>query len=877
MQSSIAATHRATPTIAVFDNRGLKIRDIVYCRHPDTPEITESLITRHGYDSRGFLTQSADPRLENNFVYQNDLVGNPLLTQSADAGTRYSLNDVKGRPHWQSTPDGVIRSWIYEKTGRLLSIQEQVDGEAVITRERFEYAGFTPQAQAFNLAGKCVRHDDTAGSLATDSISLNGTPLSVTRTLPDGAAHTTRTTTDATGRVTSTIDAAGHIQRVEYDVAGLLKGSWLKQKDGQEQVIVKSLSWSAAGQKLHEEHGNGVVTTWEYEPGTQRLIGIKTERQAAHPAGRAILQDLRYEYDPVGNVLMVRNNAEETRFWRNQKVVPENIYRYDSLYQLVFASGREMANTGQYHHRLPLASSFDNATYVNYTRRYSYDNAGNLTQIRHAALNNNHTTSITVSDSSNRAVLSTLANKPSQVDTLFTTGGLQKMLLSGQGLSWTTRGELAKVGDSETYVYDSEQQRVVKNSDSQQVVYLPGLELRTTGNEKLQVICIGEAGRAQVRALHWTSGKPDEIAGDQIRYSYDALTGSSGLELDDDGRVISREEYYPFGGTAILTARSQTEVNYKTVRYSGKERDATGLYYYGYRYYQPWVGRWLSPDPAGRIDGLNLFCMVKNNPVTLSDVNGCMTYYDYFGVAELKGLDDILTFPENISDEYLKLNINNDKSSFTLTWLLDSPEMLSSEHERVLDGDSVSIPFEKDWKRSIYSFSYPGGSERINTGETSASSFTHEGLIHSFLGKDKAKHLTEVAHQGHHAPFAQHNISLWKGDNIIKQSSAHPDFNITLETDNQITLRSQSSFTVINTETEEEIKGLNIHWQRENIFEISSSEEGGNSLGYLKEKKRGMMFRINYEINTQSPAQPVKAGKLFQFSARAKSMFSRKQ
>ncbi|WP_283255166.1 RHS repeat domain-containing protein, partial [Enterobacter cloacae] len=131
-----------------------------------------------------------------------------------------------------------------------------------------------------------------------------------------------------------------------------------------------------------------------------------------------------------------------------------------------------------------------------------------------------------------------------------------------------------------------------------------------------------EAGRAQVRMLHWTGGKPGDISNDQVRYSYDNLTGSSGLELDGDGNVISAEEYYPYGGTAILTARSVVEADYKTIRYSGKERDATGLYYYGYRYYQPWAGRWLSADPAGTVDGMNLFRMVRNNPLRYFDEDG---------------------------------------------------------------------------------------------------------------------------------------------------------------------------------------------------------------------------------------------------------------
>ncbi|WP_230381404.1 RHS repeat-associated core domain-containing protein, partial [Pseudomonas guariconensis] len=89
--------------------------------------------------------------------------------------------------------------------------------------------------------------------------------------------------------------------------------------------------------------------------------------------------------------------------------------------------------------------------------------------------------------------------------------------------------------------------------------------------------------------------------------------------------LISQEEYYPFGGTAVWAARNEVEASYKTVRYSGKERDATGLYYYGYRYYQPWAGRWLSADPAGTVDGLNLFCMVRNNPLTFADEEGLLS------------------------------------------------------------------------------------------------------------------------------------------------------------------------------------------------------------------------------------------------------------
>ncbi|MDN2485581.1 RHS repeat protein [Kosakonia sacchari] len=665
-----------TPSVSVIDNRGLAVRDIAYHRHPDTPQSTDERITRHRFDARGFLTRSADPRLHDtglaNFIWLMDLSGDVLRTQSVDAGITINLNDASGRlftsaSNIRVTDDGaedrrlqVIRRWQYEDVsmpGRPLSVSEQIAGAAALIAERFVYAGNTEAEQALNLAGVCVSHYDPAGLLSTGSVSLNGVPLSVTRQLlPDdaeadwqgadasawndllaGETYTTNGTVDAAGNVLTTTDAKGNLQRVTFDVAGLLKGSWLTVKGGSEQIIVKSLTYSAAGQKLREQHGNGVVTTYSYEAETQRLVGIKTERTTT----AKVLQDLRYEYDPVGNVLVITNDAEETRFWRNQQVVPENTYTYDSLYQLVSATGREMANAAQQSNNLPDFTSFDNATYTNYSRTYTYDNAGNLTKIQHSspASGNNYTMSMTVSDRSNRAVLSTLTENPADVDALFTAGGQQKQLLPGQSLLWTARQELQKVtplmrdgaaDDSERYRYDASSQRIVKitsqltggSTQTKRVIYLPGLELRSSAAEELEVITVGEAGRAQVRVLHWESGQPAGISNDPIRYSYDNLTGSSSLEVDSSGELISQEEYYPFGGTALFAARSQLEADYKTIRYSGKEQDATGLCYYGYRYYQPWAGRWLSADPAGTVDGLNLFRMVRNNPVTLEDDNG---------------------------------------------------------------------------------------------------------------------------------------------------------------------------------------------------------------------------------------------------------------
>jgi insecticidal toxin complex protein TccC len=688
MKLSETSLNTNTPSVMACDARGLSVREVQYHRHPDSLAITQARITCHQFDARGINVRSADPRLNEaglaNFIHITSLSGTVLCQEGVDNGTVVTLNDAAGRSfrvvsNIRSGDDGadinrhaLTRIFQYESNnlrGRPVSLVEQnAEGVRRIS-ERWRYAGNSDLEASQNLAGQCVSHYDSAGLVRVDSLALSGVALSVTRRLlanaenPDAVADwqgedaqawdallaakgfTHQTTTDATGAEQTTTDAAGNRQRMAYDVAGRLTSRWLTLKNRLEKNIVKSLTYSAAGQTLREEHANGVVTRWGYEVETQRLLGINVQRPVGHVSGAKVLQDLKYQYDPVGNVLGVHNDAEETRFWRNQEVVPQNTYVYDSLYQLVSATGREMANAGR-QRGFPVVSSYDNATFTTYTRTYSYDKAGNLTRIRHCAPASNHchTTTVTVSHRSNRGVTSLLCTDPREVDGWFTAGGQQTILQPGQPLAWTSRNEILKVtpverggakDDVESYRYDGGSQRLLKittqNTISatreQQVIYLPALELRTmkingTEVQRLQVISVGASGQSSVRVLHWEGEAPKGIGNDQFRYSHDDLIGSSGLEVDAQGKVISREEYFPYGGTAVWTARNTAEASLKTVRYSGKERDATGLYYYGWRYYLPCIGRWLSADPAGAIDGMNLYVMAGNNPVTFRDSNG---------------------------------------------------------------------------------------------------------------------------------------------------------------------------------------------------------------------------------------------------------------
>jgi RHS repeat-associated protein len=219
----------------------------------------------------------------------------------------------------------------------------------------------------------------------------------------------------------------------------------------------------------------------------------------------------------------------------------------------------------------------------------------------------------------------------------------------------------------EHYRYTAEGRRAVKThllagrtGAMRQVRYLPGLEDRLTtcargATARLQVAEVGNARINRDAADRRTSG------GLQVRFTLSDRIGSAVTEVDGNGMLLSREVYYPFGGTAVWTTRNPTVASCKTRRYSGKERDVTGLVYYGFRYYVPWLMRWLNPDPAGNVDGLNLLCMVKNNPLTCTDPDGRMVE-DEAGPSSSAVIDyQALNIIGRLADyPYIKLNKKTD-------------------------------------------------------------------------------------------------------------------------------------------------------------------------------------------------------------------------
>jgi RHS repeat-associated protein len=105
-------------------------------------------------------------------------------------------------------------------------------------------------------------------------------------------------------------------------------------------------------------------------------------------------------------------------------------------------------------------------------------------------------------------------------------------------------------------------------------------------------------------------------AGGKDQYVLRDVLESTRLTTNSQGSAIGVFRYDPFG--ALLSGNPATPF-----LYSGKYQYASiGWYEYQRRQYIPSFGRFAQPDPAGFIDGPNLYSFVGNNPLSARDPNG---------------------------------------------------------------------------------------------------------------------------------------------------------------------------------------------------------------------------------------------------------------
>jgi RHS repeat-associated protein len=668
------AVHAGTPTITYLDTLARTFLAVAHNRFErDGTTVEEKYATRIHFDIEGNQREVLDAKDRVVMRYDYDLLGARIHQASMDAGDRWMLNDVLGKPlrawdsmdHTFSTGYDVLRrpikSFLREGAGDEILMQLTVYGET------------QPGPEANNLRGKVYQVFDGAGVVTTGEYDFKGNLLRTDRQLameykqtlnwstavalePETWTH--QTEYDALNRPTALETPHGSVIRPTYNEANRLESlEGNLHGETTSTTFVSDIDYNAKGQRTLIEYGNGARTDYEYDDETFRLIQLKTTRTALPN----LLQDLQYTYDPAGNITEIRDDAQQTIYFSNTVVEPHNHYRYDALYRLIEATGREHIGQNaspQVDHddspRMNQPHPSDGLAMRNYTERYDYDEVGNILQMIHQAGTAGSWTRRYEYEAGNNRLRSTSlpgdsGNVPLPIRYEHDAHGNMTTMPHLTLMHWNYRDQLQATAqqvvsngstpETTYYVYDSGGQRVRKVTDRQAAagqtptrkaerIYLSGFEIyreydgsgRTATLERETLHIMDDKQRIALveNRTQGNDGSPTHL----VRHQLGNHLASASLELDGSGQVVSYEEYYPFGSTSYQAVNGQVQVN-KRYRYTGKERDEeTGLYYHGARYYAPWLGRWITYDPVGLMAGIDGYAYVRGNPIRLIDPTG---------------------------------------------------------------------------------------------------------------------------------------------------------------------------------------------------------------------------------------------------------------
>jgi RHS repeat-associated protein len=682
-----AQTHALTSTLTQFDSMGRIFLTVAHNRFErDNAIVDEKYLTRAVRDIEGNLREVVDAKGDGRIVvrYDYDMLGNRIHQLSMEAGERWILNDVSGKPirMWDSRQ--FLRSLTYDELRRQTGLFVTSNGVERLA-ERIVYG--EAQGPGSNHRTRVFQVFDAAGRSTNEAYDFKGNLLRSKRELlpdykaevdwrqnldPNDGSFTSITAFDALNRVTAVTAPDQSIYRATFNEANLLDKIVVKLRGADDATpFVTNIDYNSKGQRTLIRYGNGAETTYEYDDQTFRLTRIKTTR----PLNRnglsqifrspTIVQDLHYTYDPAGNVTHISDDAVSVVVRDGQEVLPACDYKYDSLYRLIEATGREhIGQTGflfeppdDNFRDYPFAGFRANANDLqalrNYTERYQYDPVGNFDRINHDAVNGTWTRTYAYNEQSliepgkqSNRLTSTTVGQRTEPCTYDAHGNVTKMSHLTV-MQWdfkdqlhATSRQVVNNGTPEMtfYVYDAAGERVRKVTERQngrrkeERIYLNGFEIfrefDSNGNdinlERETLHIMDDKQRiAFVETLTRGNGNIVVNPVSRPRYQLSNHVGSACLEFDKDAGLISYEEYHPYGTTSFQAMSNAAEVSLKRYRYTSKERDdETGFSHHGARYYAPWFGRWISCDPNGISDGSNVYAHVRNSPTILIDPSG---------------------------------------------------------------------------------------------------------------------------------------------------------------------------------------------------------------------------------------------------------------
>lgn len=657
--------------------------------------------TSYTFDDNGRITATVDA-LNRTWSSTYDSLGrltatsNPLAQSSA---IQYTGNDP--RPVRMTSPSGRVVTLAYDSRGNLTSTTDPAGANTAI---------------AYNARGDVTAIRNALGQQTSIAYTASGLPAQVT----DALGRSSTMTYDALGRVATATNAAGETTRYAYDALDRVT----RVTDPMSQVT--AFTYDAAGRLTSVTDAKGSVTQYEYDAFGRRSAEIA-------PDGRRTSYAYRTD-NLLSSITWPDNTSISYQYDKNRRVTRETAgsevinFSYNSVNQLLSASGPGGTVSYTYDNagrvvtetsggktntitrnaegeRIGLAYLGQNQTYTRDARgmvtqitspagnfgfsfdelgrraklsypngstaSYSFDAAGQLTNLTHAGVFNapyahsfdtaGRITKITgdgpdwnysydalgrltratqgsgtytytldaggnildgsrthdvnhrlTADASKTYSYDQRGNLTLEQDR--TTGArtvytwnLKNQLLQVQFFSNATAGSLNR---TLAYTYDPLGRRASKtdNGSVQRFVY--------DGDDLVGTL---DAANAVVVSNVFSGAIDEPLAsttGGSTKSLYTNHLGSV-MAVADGASLSHAYRYSPYGETVAPSGGDSTPF-----RYTGREKDADSLYYYRARYYNPRMQIFISTDPIGLAGGSNTYSYVSGSPVTHRDPSG---------------------------------------------------------------------------------------------------------------------------------------------------------------------------------------------------------------------------------------------------------------
>jgi RHS repeat-associated protein len=622
-------------------------------------------------------------------AYSYDPEGNrtQTITYTDDgACVSHTVFNVLKEPVKTIDPLGkeTLYHYVYSKKGLIKTVVDSL-GNSIETHN--DALGRTILMVRKNSAGKeisknCMFYDACGNKVKTIATVMEGTK--------NVREVVTRWEYDTAGRVTKQFDASGSVDQkiTSYSYNKTGQKDTVTKSDG---ISLIHLYDGLSRLSRMYSSDNSVDYSYEYEPNGKptkvinNINKVITERQYDHNDRLALeICDnalfIRYEYDRLGRptklILPDDSNVD---------------YTYDALHLKNVKRSSQQFNYDYEYYSYDLSGHILKSKQINDlgTISYKYNIAGRQTESHSPTFNENHIGYDSVGnlvsadiddelsllsckysyddlyqikseqgDSSHQYLHDSLNNRIEKDGVKYEVNSLNQICSQDNWkYYYDLNGNLIrkeKNDHKEQYIYDALDRlievqkddckilytydsfnrrltRTIEKSDSTSAVtckymYVGQNEIGSLLNgsfQELRILGTGkgaEIGSAIALEIHDKLYAPIHDHNGNVRQLLDA----------DTGDIVETYRYTAFGEERIYnTHGEETESSLNPWRFSSKRfDDETGFVYFGRRYYDPELGRWMTMDPLGYEAGPNMYAYVMNSPLFHFDLYGLQTAGD---------------------------------------------------------------------------------------------------------------------------------------------------------------------------------------------------------------------------------------------------------